>query len=712
MRRLFAFFLFWAAAFGQPPAPANFQQGSPENVIHINVNLVQLDAVVTDAHGKHVTDLRPEDFEILQDGKPQRITNFSYIQAGPPGQPVPASARADARGKAIPPPPMALKPQDVRRTMALVVDDLGLSFESMAYVRRALKDFVDRQMRPGDLVAVIRTSAGMGALQQFTSDKRLLDAAIDRARYSMLSRVSVSSFGPAGGDESGPSVAQEERNSIFTAGTLGAIRYVVNGLHELPGRKALVLFSENMRLLQGRGRNMQYDPRVMDAMHRLEDAANRASVVIYSIDPRGLQTHQLTAADDTRGMSTREIAEVPMQRSEEEFRSQDGLERLAHDTGGRFYFNSNDIPGLLREAVTDSEGYYLLAYHPDARSFDPRTGQTRFHSVAVRLKVPGLRVRYRHGFYGRSDSLYEPPPRTARAQIEHALFSPFGAGDVRLRLTALFTNAEKIGSYLNAALYINANDLTFTDQPGGWHKAVFEAVAITLGENGETIDSSAKTYTLQIKGESYRRALANGMFYHLEHPVKKPGYYQMRVALRDDASGRVGSASQFIEIPDVRRGLTLSSLILGKEPPAPPPSPEGAPAADQPPPQPDPKANAVLRTFRPGDAMEYAYQVIDVRDDPGKARSFEVRTRLFLDGKQIHESQPMPLETIRQSDPKRLLGGGGLHLGAGMQPGDYVLQVIVTESTDGKQYTAAQAMDFEIESAATAPAPPSGSPKP
>ena len=94
-----------------------------------------------------------------------------------------------------PPPPAVLQPTGVRRTLALVVDDLGLAADSIPPVRDAIRNFIDEQMRPGDLVAIVRTSAGMGALQQFTTDKRLLDAALERVKY-VQSRVGVSSFAP------------------------------------------------------------------------------------------------------------------------------------------------------------------------------------------------------------------------------------------------------------------------------------------------------------------------------------------------------------------------------------------------------------------------------------------------------------------------------------------------------------------------------------
>src|SRR6185437_10080498 len=194
--------------------------------------------------------------------------------------------------------------------------------------------------------------------QQFTADKRMLYAAIDRIRFNSLGRVGADSVAPLGPlNQAGPGDA--EREQIFSAGSLGSIRYVVDGLRDMPGRKALVLFSENMRLFYADGQS----PRVQQALQDLTDAANRSSVVVYTIDPRGLQTHQLTAADDTRGMTPAQISNVSSERAQQEFNSRDGLVLLAKYTGGTFQYNTNDVAGALRKAVADTEGYYLIGYH-------------------------------------------------------------------------------------------------------------------------------------------------------------------------------------------------------------------------------------------------------------------------------------------------------------------------------------------------------------
>src|SRR5260370_14455166 len=192
--------LVLASAFSQTqnsqPAPA--QESADMPLLRVTVNLVQVDAVVTDSKGNQITNLTPDDFVLLQDGKPQRITHFSYISTAA-ATPIAPTRVTPVKGMPAPP-PLKLRPDQIRRTVAMVVDDLGLSFESMAQIRRALKKFVYQQMKPGDLVAIIRTGAGMGALQQCSSDKNQLYAAIERVKYNPLGRCGVRPFSPVGGE--------------------------------------------------------------------------------------------------------------------------------------------------------------------------------------------------------------------------------------------------------------------------------------------------------------------------------------------------------------------------------------------------------------------------------------------------------------------------------------------------------------------------------
>src|SRR6476620_800148 len=176
-----------------------FAQTSPSptpddgQVVKISTDLIQIDVTVTGKDGQPVRDLRRDEIEIYENGKLQPVSNFSFVSGARPtaaSQPV----HKDSRPGTVPPPAVQVRPESVRRTIALVVDDLTLSFESSFWVREALKKFVAEQMQDGDLVAIIRTGAGVGALQQFTTDKRQLLAAIQRVRFNMSGIGKIGAF--------------------------------------------------------------------------------------------------------------------------------------------------------------------------------------------------------------------------------------------------------------------------------------------------------------------------------------------------------------------------------------------------------------------------------------------------------------------------------------------------------------------------------------
>src|SRR6266850_6997708 len=448
---------------------------SDQDVVRISTNLVQVDPVITDSKGKQVTDLRPEEVQILEDDKPQTITNFSYIALESTETARPASPVTPADKNAPPPPPVRLRPEQVRRTMALVVDDLGLSFESAYYVRKALKKFLDQQMQSDDLVAIIRTGGGIGALQQFTSDKRQLYAAVEKVKWNPSGRGGVSAFAPmesnprgeASGEGDGTTAGEDLdqfREDVFAVGTLGALSYIVRGLRELPGRKSIVLISDGFKIFNRS--EPQGSDRILTALRGLTDLANRASVVIYTMDPRGLQTLSLTAADSTTGMSTDQIEQSLRNRRADFFETQNGLDYLARQTGGLAFRNNNDLNAGIKRVIEDQQGYYLIGYRPDEATFDRVSGRRKFHKLSLKITRPGkFNVRMRNGFYGVTDEETAPAHQTGARQLLSALASPFGSAGVHVRLTSLFANDAKLGSVMRSMLHVKASDLTFTDEP-------------------------------------------------------------------------------------------------------------------------------------------------------------------------------------------------------------------------------------------------------
>jgi VWFA-related protein len=710
-----AAFLILASAFSQTqspkPAPAEDSPDTP--VLRVTVNLVQVDAVVTDSKGKPVTNLTADDFQVLQDGKPQKITKFSYISTADPTPAAPKPTGPAVRG-APAPPPVKLRPNQVRRTIAVVVDDLGLSFESTAQIRGALKKFVDQQMQPGDLVAIIRTGAGMGALQQFTSDKRQLYAAIERVKYNMMGRGGASAFAPINdGAQAGEAALDDFREEYFSRGTLGAIKYVVGGLKEMPGRKAVVLLSDSIKLFNQEGLN----DRILESVRQLTDLANRASVVIYSIDPRGLPTLSLTAADNVKEHTNpAALAETMQKRHSDYFQSQDGLNYLAQETGGLFIHDSNDITGGIRTVLDDQRGYYLIGYTPDDATFQQLKGKDRpYHKIRVKVKTAGLSVRSRTGFFGVPDEESKPVYRTREEQLFAALGSPFGGGGVRLRMTALFASTPKQGSFVQSLLHIDGHDLTFTGEPDGFKKAVVDVLLVTFGDNGSVVDQTSQTFTFRGRAEACQNAIDRGFVYTVNHPVKKPGAYQLRTAVRDSTTQKIGSATQFIEVPDLTKGrLTLSGIVMKASMPPSIPKPAPAqPRAQNVPPTPltpeelakqkqeseiESSGSAALRMFHAGKKVDYALQVLNVQEDPATKRpQLETQLFLFRDGQQIYAGKPKPFTPEIETDSKGVLTAGQLQLGSNMTPGEYALQVVVTDKLAKEKYrTVAQSIDFEI----------------
>lgn len=690
--------LLSAPVFGQSSRQSESakQQAAIDDVVRISVTLVQVDAVVTDRRGRIITDLKPEEFELYQDGKKQRITHFSFIAA----EPAVATPVAERPSVAAPPvPPVNLRPERVRRTIALVVDDLTLSFESTVVVREALRKFVDREMQSGDLVAIIRAGAGVGALQQFTTDKRILYAAIDRVRFNMTGRARIGAFAPISGqrtslqDDQDDRVAFEDlerfREELFSVGTLGAVNYVVRGLRDLPGRKSVILMSEGFRIFD-RDRD---NSRIRESLRRLTDLANRASVVVYTIDPRGLQPLGLTAADDVSGLTRQQVESQFESRRNEFFDSQEGLSYLAHETGGLFVRNTNNIHGGIVRALEDQNGYYLLAYEPDQSTFRREGGRAKFHKLHVAVTRPGLRVRYRNGFYGVPDAEARPSPSTPGQRLAAAITSPFASGDLRLKLTSLFGNDAAAGSFVRSMLHIDTSGLTFTREEDGTHKTVFDIVAITFGDNGIVVDQISRSYTLRAPDEGYKRILLEGLIYTINLPIKKAGAYQLRTAVLDAETNRVGSASQFIDVPDLKKNrLAVSGLVVGsRDSVVTASTTEGKVETE------NPMANPAVRVFRPGSIVSFGLVIYNARLERGAGKpQLEVQVKLFREGSEIYSGPSRPL-TVDHQDLKRIPATSTLQLGTGVEPGAYVLQVVVTDKlAKEKHRTVSQWIDFEV----------------
>jgi VWFA-related protein len=724
------FVQFMAQEAGPVPVAPQEAQADEDEVVRITTNLVQVDAVVTDKDGNQVTDLKAEDFEVLEDNRSQAITNFSYISAAGAGE-VETSVAPRVAKSGVPTMPAApLRPEQVRRTIAMVADDLGLSTGSISFLRRALNKAVAEQIQPNDLVAVLRTAGGIGVLQQFTSDKRLLYAAIERVRWNgiisradsfeAISAAPIDKFGAgmvAAGGGLGPSLMGEDktekmlkqnkalREAVYTFGTINALTYIIDGLRNLPGRKSILLFSDTFK----------YTEENKEELHRLADHANRASVVIYTMNTRGLQTSGITAADATSGLTGPELDAKLAERYSNISAGQSALTFLSSQTGGLDIHNTNDLSGGLKRILDDQKGYYLIGYRPDKSTF--KNG-SRFHDIRIKVKRPGLIVRSRRGFFGEEDKKKQDVPRTRSEELLSAMTSPFRASGIDLRLTTLFDNNPNAGSFMRSLLHIDARALKFETSKDGWQTAKIEVAAMTFNDAGKVVDQVTREETIQVRGGSYQRLLRNGLVYSFDVPVKKAGNYQLRVAVRDPLTKLVGAANQFIEVPDLKKNqLTLSGIYMrGVEPVAKAAGASNAKASStsntggllSKPPEideatgtgalPDAQPGAAMRRVRRGMALEYSFSVFNASLDQSTRRPLlQTELILFRDGEKVLTRNVKPFAAAIETSARQLAGSGQLELGADLAPGEYILQVIVTDPlTPEKSRTATQWINFEI----------------
>ncbi|HEX3251398.1 MAG TPA: VWA domain-containing protein [Pyrinomonadaceae bacterium] len=675
----------------QTPKPAGDEK---DDVVRITTNLVQVDAVVT-KDGKLVTNLTADDFEIFEDGKRQAITNFAYI-SNLPSSASPA-APAETKKTTTPVVPYApVKPNEGRRTIAFVVDDLGLSAESLGQVKKQLRKFLAEQLSPNDLVAIIHTGGEMGALQQFTNDRRVLTRAVDQLRWNYCSSAGIHVL---------PSV-RSFRNELPICSwdsylkSLKAVRFIVDALGYLPGRKSMVLLSDNLPietqeeslLPQDRSQrpeigndndvstsqdpSLNTDSRNYYAiLRKIAEKAIRSSVVIYAVDTQGLQYTGPTAADDISARDPRVVGSLISARSKLLYNRRQGGELIAKQTGGFQVRNSNDYN--LDKIMEDQAGYYLIGYRPTDETFN-----RSFHHIKARVKRSGMNLRTRFGFFGvTEEEAARTKPLSTQDVTNLALASPFVAQDIEVDMTSFFVEDTAGGSIVRSFVYIDAKNLTFTPANGKYQSSI-ELHGAIFGDNGAIAQQMKRGATISLSERDYQQAMANGMGLSFDMPVKRAGAYQARLVVRDRPSSRIGSAGQFVVVPDLKnKKPAVSGIILG------------LPNADQ------SVSNAGGRRFRQNDNLYFGFNIYNATNETGQLRNLAMNAMLFRDGKAVYSGPEVPISGSNQKDLSRVFTSSVIKLTPDLVPGNYYLQVVITDQ-DNKNKAAApvvQWIDFEIE---------------
>jgi VWFA-related protein len=658
--------LLLCAVLAEPSVQAPPSDARATPVVQVSVELVQVDASVTDRRGQRVPGLGPADFEILEDGRPQAVTHLSYVTVGgsavePAGAPKPA-----AEPVGVP----------VGRSLVVVVDDLAMSVEGVARVRVALRKMVEEQLEPSDRVALVLSSGGPGSTSAFSSDRRALLEAVEALHWGrgILSTASFPGT-PLGGMSLGH-LADAERVDIrqrMTGAALAALRFTVEALLRVPGRKALVFFAEGLAFPSA-------DPGEVPAQ-RLElwpltELANRASTVIYTIDPRGAGGGA-TGIPDRHGYTEAMCATL----------SQQPLYDLARDTGGLF-LPTNDMVASVERVIEDQRGYYLLGYQPAAASFEAGRHGARHHRVSVRMKRPGLSVRSRVGYYGVADRDVTRPP--AVDALMRALETPLAPGQMGVRVTALPDADAARRPFVRILLHVDGAAVTLAAREGGGSEATLEALVEARGGTGEIAGRTATGFRIPVAAGDEGRARREGFVYALTLPVRRGGVYHVRAAVRDAGSASTGSASTYADVPDYRAGrLALSGLAVGAEKSV--VAPVG-PAALL------PRVTPAVRIASRGSSIDYALRVFGARaEGPTDQPRLATTTRLLHDGRAVYAGAETPLESAAGAGRDAIPVGGRLQLPPGLDPGSYVVEVAVRDlASSGSSGRAVRSIDFEL----------------
>jgi VWFA-related protein len=671
----------------QTPQPTKPQE--QDDVVKITTNLVQVDAVVT-KDGKPVRDLKAEDFEIYEDGKKQEISTFAFI-SNVGGSP---STKQTDPSLAPPVTSTKLNPDEPRRIIALVVDDLGLSLQSVNKVRSQLRKFIDQQIAPNDLVAIIRTSGTVGALQQFTTDRRLLNQALKQVTWNMCSRSGTTIFAAVGSESAGCGAYARFRS---VSNTMLTLRFVVEAMGELPGRKSLIVFSDDIpreeqdftvtmpKKASGSVADDQgtfnndpgADNRSFAAqLQKIAEKAIRSSVVIYAVDSSGIQYTGLTAKDEV-SISNRPVGpalSVQVSRGQQLLSSREGAEMIAKQTGGFLIRNSNNFE--LDRILEDQTGYYLIGYRPTDETFN-----RQFHHIKAKVKKSGMTLRTRYGFFGLSKDEANKTKLIPKDRVTLAMMSPFGTQDLPVDLTALFTN-ERSGSVIRTLVSVNPKDISFTTTADDKREASIQIRSMLFGNNGALVDQATYDRRLSMPGKIYEKALEQGILFRFDMPVKRPGSYQLRVAASDIKTSRVGSVGQFIEVPDLEKktlamsGIVISSLTTnGVE---------------------ESVVSSAARRFAAGTTVRFACGIYNAAIDAG-THSPNVTLQIVLthEGKPVLSSTELPVDTASQTDLDRLVATGTFRLDPNLESGAYFLQIIVRDRV-GKPRETMQWVELEV----------------
>jgi VWFA-related protein len=675
----------------QPQTPPRAAGDQPPITFKVEVNYVEIDAVVTDQQGNFVRDLTKDDFQIFEKGKPQVVSNFSLVDI-----PVEKFDPPLFKSKPIEPDVRSNRKEFDGRVFVIVLDDQNTSFTRTGRVKLAARQFIERYLGANDVAAVVQTGGVKGGGQEFTGSRERLLRAVDtfmgqKERSATLEKIDDYYRTLNSGGTGRPRDAAEAIRVYKARNTFTVLKNVADYMSGIRGRrKAVVFFSEGI----------DYDiydqinnPWASDVRAYGQDAiaaATRANVSFYAVDPRGLAGFEdatdIAALPNDPSLG---LGIVSLQRELQ--MAQDSLRTIASETGGFAAVNSNDFAGSFGRIIQDNSSYYVLGYYSnDSR----RDGQ--FRSLNVRVKNPALQVRARKGYVapkGRAPA-GTPPPAGIAASIamRDALDSPVPVTGLAISAFAApmagAPGAKNRAASVLVVVEVEGAGLQFRQEKGLFANDV-EVAIVAMDEGGKIRDGAKDTAELKLRPETHAAVVKNGVRL-TRRLALPPGRYQLRIGARESAGGRIGSVMYDLDVPDFTKGdLALGGLLLTSG------AASRVPTAS---PDPDfkdilPASPATLREFPTGDELSLA---VDVYDNRGSTpHRVEIRTTVTADnGTVVFSSR----DERRSEELKGATGTFG-HVARvplkDVAPGRYVLKV-EAQSTLSNGGLAAREIEFTV----------------
>jgi hypothetical protein len=406
------------------------------------------------------------------------------------------------------------------------------------------------------------------------------------------------------------------------------------------------------------------------------ELANRAGVVIYVIDPSGtnlsFDPHPRPDGSFDPGLASFVVPSTAPYRL------------LAKQTGGLWI---KSAPGAslvedLGAVLSDMNDYYLLGYQTQRSEAELAQGPPVRHDVVVKVKDPRLAVRSRNGYLSAANAA-QRAPRTPTELLQQALFSPRNAGSLALRVEALYSASSPNpktnlrSPILGVILTAGGPEMTFAATPEGLRKLDCDVLVAVFQEDGDLAATQMSTLSQTVTPEKAAQIASSGVHGGMSVNLTRPGAYQIRAAVRDRASGAIGSSSAFLEVPDFNKHeLSLSTIALL-------PSPEDS--------------NDAWGEFKAGSTVAFECQVFGVQPASSRRdRPIEMEARIFSErgGAPVNDSHlvPIPAASLAQNTLS-----GSMQLRKDLEPGHYAMQLIVYDrSAPLRKQTASQWADLVI----------------